>query len=142
MIAIPADNPELEAALRAWGWQGIIWHLKRTMEVPAVDGPVLAFCGIARPGQFFAGLEATGLSLTARFAFPDHHRYTAHDLDRLVTAARAAGATALVTTEKDRVRLGKLSFAFPEPLTLKTVALRIEIENQTAAIDWLLSKLG
>ena len=64
------------------------------------------------------------------------------DLDRLTAAARAAGATALITTEKDLVRLGKLAAAFPEPLPLKTARLRVEIENQSAAIDWLAGRLA
>jgi tetraacyldisaccharide 4'-kinase len=142
VIAIPADVPKLEAELRTWGWQGPIWRLRRTMEIPAVSGPIAAFCGIARPEQFFAGLEAAGLHLAARAAFPDHHRYTASDLDRLISAARAAGATSLITTEKDRVRLGKLASTFPAALPLRTALLRIEIEDQAAAIDWLINCLA
>jgi tetraacyldisaccharide 4'-kinase len=143
IIAVPAqnDNPELEAALRARGFAGPIWRLRRRMEAPAVDSPVVAFCGIARPEQFFAGLEAAGVRITARIAFPDHYRYTARDLDRLIKAARAAGAAALVTTEKDRVRLGRLCVNFPESLPLKTAGLRIEIEDENAAVEWLVRRL-
>jgi tetraacyldisaccharide 4'-kinase len=141
VIAIPADDLELEVELRVWGWQGPIWRLRRKMEVPAVDGPVVAFCGIARPRQFFAGIEAAGLRIGVRLAFPDHHRYTALDLDRLVIAARKTGATAIVTTEKDFVRLGKLASAFPESLPLKTAGLRIEIEREDEAVEWLAERL-
>jgi tetraacyldisaccharide-1-P 4'-kinase len=142
VIAIPANDSELEAELRAWGWQGPVWRLRRTMEIPTVSGPVAAFCGIARPEQFFAGLEAAGLEVALRTAFPDHHRYTARDLDHLVAAARAAGATALLTTKKDLVRLGKLASAFPTSISLTTARLRIEIEEQAEAIDWLIDRLG
>jgi tetraacyldisaccharide 4'-kinase len=141
-IAIPAGDAELEAELRAWGFDGPVWRLERTMEVPAVAGPVAAFCGIARPEQFFAGLEAAGLRVAVRFAFRDHHRTTGADLKRLASAARKAGATALVTTEKDLVRLGELSAALPESLPLKTARLRIEIEREEEAIEWLLGRLG
>jgi tetraacyldisaccharide 4'-kinase len=142
VIAIPANEPELEAELLAWGWQGPVWRLRRTMEIPTVSGLVAAFCGIARPEQFFTGLEAAGLHLATRFAFPDHHRYTARDLDGLTAAALAAGATTLITTEKDLVRVGKLASIFPESLPLKTARLCIEIEDQKAAIDWLIKRLG
>jgi tetraacyldisaccharide 4'-kinase len=142
VIAIPADVPELESELRTWGWQGPIWRLRRSMEIPVASGRMAAFCGIARPEQFFAGLEAAGLQLAARAAFPDHHRYTAHDLDRLISAAHAAGATAVITTEKDLVRMGSLAFTFPVSMPLKTAHLRIEIENQAAAIDWLINCLA
>jgi tetraacyldisaccharide 4'-kinase len=142
VIAIPADEPHFEDELRSWGWQGPVWRLRRKMELPAIDGPVAAFCGIARPDQFFAGLEAAGLRLTVRSAFPDHYRYTSIDLDHLAVTARAAGATVLVTTEKDLVRLGKLASTLPESLPLKSARLIIEIEDQATAIDWLIDRLG
>lgn len=142
VIAIPAGEPELEAELRAWGWQGPVWRLRRTMEIPAVEGPVVAFCGIARPKQFFAGLESAGLRLAARTAFPDHHRYTGANLDRLVVTVRSIGAKTLVTTDKDLARLGELATSLPGALPVKTAHLRIEIEDQDAAIDWLLVRLG
>ena len=141
-IAIPADDPKLEEDLRAWGWQGPVLRLRRTMKIPTVNGPIAAFCGIARSEQFFIGLEAAGLKLAVRQAFPDHHRYTALDLDRLAVAARDAKATAFITTEKDLVRLGALASTFPESMPLSTVHLRIEIENQVTAIDWLIDRLG
>jgi len=143
VIAIPAPGraPELEAALRAWGFEGPVWRLHRKMEVPAADGTVAAFCGIARPERFFAGLEATGLHIAARIAFPDHHRYTAADMNRLMTAARKTGASAFMTTEKDRVRLGKLTGVFSEILPLKIVRLRVEIEHEDEAVEWLIDRL-
>lgn len=141
VIAIPADDTELEDALCEWGWVGPIWRLRRTMEAPAVDGPVVAFCGIARPEPFFAGLEAAGLRVAARIAFPDHHRYTAADLKRLISASQKTGAAALVTTEKDNVRLGELSTVLQETLPLKTAGLRIEIEREGKAIEWLVDWL-
>jgi tetraacyldisaccharide 4'-kinase len=143
VIAIPAqdDAPKLEAALRAWGFAGPVWRLRRRMEVPAVDGPLAVFCGIARPEQFFAGLEAAGLQIAARLAFPDHHRYTVRDLDRVMTTSREAGASAIITTEKDQVRLGKLCANFPESLPLKTAGLRVEIEDEDAAVEWLVRQL-
>ena len=138
VLGIPADDPELESRLKANGWQGPIWRLRRLMEVPPVEGPVVAFCGIARSEQFFAGLEAAGLHLASRIAFPDHHNYKDHDLDCIQDAVRSIGAKALVTTEKDLVRLGRLR----ESLPLKVVRLRIEIENEEAALDWLVKALG
>lgn len=143
VIAIPADNRAalLESDLRARGWQGPVWQLHRRMEAPACKDRVAAFCGIARPGQFFAGLEASGLRLAARIVFPDHHRYTALDLDRLQASALAAGAEAIVTTEKDRVRLGPLSARFAKCLPLSTAALRVEIDDEASVIDWLGSRI-
>ncbi len=141
VMAIPAEEAELETALRQWGWQGPIWRIARRMEVPAVNGAAMAFCGIARPGQFFAGLEAAGLRLAARKAFRDHHRYTARAMERLAAAARAAGAETLVTTEKDAVRLGGLAAVVPNGLPVVTARLHAEVEDAGAAAEWLAARL-
>jgi len=142
VVAIPAEDERLEANLRSWGWQGPVWRLHRRMEIPALAGPAAAFCGIARPGQFFAGLERAGVRVAARRAFRDHHRYSARDVERLLAAAHAAGAVALVTTEKDAVRLGSLAAQFPPELPLTTARLVTSIEDQDAAIDWLAARLN
>jgi tetraacyldisaccharide 4'-kinase len=141
ILAIPADDLDLKSELKAWGWQGPFWRLHRKMGVPAADSPVAAFCGIARPEQFFAGLEAAGLQLAVRKTFPDHHRYTPVDLERLVSSARAAAAVALITTEKDKIRLGELSTLLPGSLPLKTARLRIKIEHEAEAIESLVERL-
>jgi tetraacyldisaccharide 4'-kinase len=143
VVAVTAPGgPLLEKWLRSNGrWQGPIWRLRRFMEIPPLDGPVAAFCGIARPDQFFQGLESAGVKLASRTAFADHHNYTASDLARIESAAGKAGAIALLTTEKDRVRIGALFSNLSAPLSLKTVQLRIEIEDESAAIDWLIGRL-
>jgi len=152
IIAIPDDEPEIEEYLREVVPAGVgtqlprcsepLWRLRRVMDVPPAVGPVLAFCGIARPEQFFAGLESGGLRLAARAAFRDHYAYTARDLHRLAAQASAAGATALVTTEKDRVRLEHLAGALPAELPLLTAGLRMEILDEEAAMKWLLKQLA
>jgi tetraacyldisaccharide 4'-kinase len=135
ILAIPADDPGLEGELRAWGWRGRIWRLRRRMDVPRVEGAVIAFCGIARPEQFFAGLTSGGVRVAAKVVFPDHHRYSTRDVTRLLAAARSAGAAALITTAKDLVRLGGLAATFSTELPVLTAQLHIEIEDEAAAID-------
>jgi tetraacyldisaccharide 4'-kinase len=140
-LAIPSDNPAFEAELRAWGWTGPVWRVRRRMEVPQVTSPVVAFCGIARPGQFFAGLEADGITLASRVPFPDHHRYTPRDVERLIAAARSLAASTFITTEKDLVRLATLASTFPSSLPLKTARLTLSIEDESPALEWLAGSL-
>jgi tetraacyldisaccharide 4'-kinase len=141
VIALPADDPDIEKEVRQSGWQGALWRLRRRMDVSKVGGPVAAFCGIARPGQFFAGLESAGVEIATKIAFRDHHPYTAADVERLSTTAQGAGASAFITTEKDLVRLGDLAGALPKKIALKTAKLAIEIEDETSAVDWLVKRL-
>ncbi len=65
---------------------------------------VLAFAGIARPSKFFQMLQDAGAEVVATAGFPDHHRFTAAELDRLLRRAAALGAEP-ATTPKDAVRL-------------------------------------
>lgn len=141
VIAIPESDTELEAELRVRGWTGPVWRLHRRMEVPQVEGPVVAFCGIARPEQFFAGLEAARLRLASRIVFRDHHRYTPRDLDRLQNAARSADAVALITTAKDHIRLERLLASRPGDIPVLTAAFGIEIHNEAAILGWLTERL-
>jgi len=141
VIAVPAIEPELESALCVWGWEGPVWRLHRTMEIPVVQSPVAAFCGIARPEQFFHGLEDVGLKLAIRLAFPDHFTYTREVLEELIEEAKEMDVKAILTTDKDLVRLGKLATIFPKNLPPQPVSLRISIEDADAALDWLIDQV-
>lgn len=66
--------------------------------------PAIGFAGIAHPGKFFSTLKANGARLVESHAFPDHHRFTARQAERLLKEAEEKSAM-LVTTEKDWVRL-------------------------------------
>jgi tetraacyldisaccharide 4'-kinase len=140
-IAIPASEPELAVALTNWGWEGPIWRLRRVLDVRIVDGPVAAFCGIARPEQFFEGLESVGLELAAQFSFPDHYDYDESVVRELIASARAQKAKAIITTSKDLVRLGKLAELFPKTLPLEIAQLRIEIDDHLNVLTWLMNRL-
>lgn len=84
-----------------------VWHARlapHRESAGAITRPVLAFAGIGDPDKFFITAAQAGLTVAARRAFPDHHRFTAEDAAELLMAADA-DALALVTTEKDRARM-------------------------------------
>ena len=62
-----------------------------------------AFAGLANNDQFFDALRKEGLNVESTRSFPDHHRYSALDLAQIRHAAR--GTDAIVTTEKDAVKI-------------------------------------
>jgi len=64
-----------------------------------------ALSGIATPESFEAFLAELGTAQIERFRFLDHHRFTPDELEQVARRARAAGLDALVTTEKDAVRI-------------------------------------
>lgn len=84
------------------------FDLRRGEEVPLetlAQLPLAAFCGLANPAAFWDTLRELGCQVVFRWAFPDHHHYRPGELRCLAREARAAGAAALVTTEKDAVNL-------------------------------------
>ena len=64
---------------------------------------VVAYAGIGRPSKLFDTLRAIGAHVAEEVPFPDHHRFSAKDADRLLNLALEHGGT-LVTTEKDLAR--------------------------------------
>jgi tetraacyldisaccharide 4'-kinase len=82
------------------------------------------FAGIGRPEAFARTLTAFRRAPADTFWWPDHHIYTRGDVDELMAWARDAHLDALVTTEKDAVKLARLEVDWPVPVA----ALRIEIE--------------
>lgn len=76
-----------------------------TLDDASIGGRrVVAFAGIGRPEKFFRSLHEAGADLIASIGFADHHTYTAGEIARLRSKARAHNAE-LVTTEKDFLRL-------------------------------------
>ncbi len=86
------------------------------------DRRCLAVCGVASSPEFAATLADLGLAAEERLEFRDHQRYRERHVARIRNAAERAGASFVVTTEKDAVKLaGRL------PLPLLTVRLSVEV---------------
>lgn len=68
------------------------------------DEEVFLFCGIAKPGSFFNLFEK--FRIKGQISFPDHWRYDNEDLKKIY---RMAEGRVIVTTEKDFVKLKRLS---------------------------------
>jgi tetraacyldisaccharide 4'-kinase len=115
-----------------------IWRVRRQVILPKINGTCVAFCGIAKPEQFFAQLRGAGVSLAATRIFRDHHPYVESDVQALLNLRRSSGATAFVTTEKDAVNLGP-RLAAMEPIHV--APLRLELEAADAALNTLLAAI-
>jgi tetraacyldisaccharide 4'-kinase len=85
-----------------------VWAGRRQVTLPATKGKMIAFCGIARPEQFFAQLREARIQIAGMAAFHDHHRYTERDVSRLLRLKSSAEADGFITTEKDLINLGAL----------------------------------
>ncbi len=139
------DDPRLPA-----GVEVPVFALRRTVGEPlAIDGegqqaplprdtPILAVAGIAAPARFFDNLQAQGWTVSSTRAFRDHHPYSRAEVEGIWSQAQREGARAVVTTEKDLMRL--LPFR-PFPLPLAYVPLTMEIEPGAEFRLWLEASL-
>ena len=123
-----------------------ILTIRRSLRLPEITGRLtrpLIFSGLARPQGFVAMLAALGVNTEAARSFPDHHRYSAADMEDLVAAARQGGADSFVTTEKDAV---KLTSAMKDRLAtvgpVMVAALEVEMINEGPAIDAVIAQLA
>jgi tetraacyldisaccharide 4'-kinase len=104
-------------------------------------GSFLAFCGIGNPDAFFDDLSRWHVAVAERKAFPDHHKYSARELEHLRSRAEACGAVGLVTTEKDAENLPRTDSRLPIWITVIDFVFTAESEL-LAAIDRKLAARG
>jgi tetraacyldisaccharide 4'-kinase len=138
-LVLRAEDAALERELRNRGMEAPIWIQHRRLVVEDRE-PAIAFCGIARPDDFFAALKANGVELLATRCFRDHHCYTDADIEGVLKLAQMHSARACVTTEKDAVRLLPAQRArLASALHLQTPRLEVSLEDEPAAMGQLLS---
>lgn len=83
-----------------------------------------AFSGIASPASLKGQFASYGATFAGFRAFPDHHAYTADDLQSVSGEAAAAGAEMIVTTEKDWVKVEPLPSAGLLPIVRTELQVR------------------
>ncbi|HVG39085.1 MAG TPA: tetraacyldisaccharide 4'-kinase, partial [Pyrinomonadaceae bacterium] len=100
------DRPIIHARTRALGLRPLSSSFQDAREDASTSpGAYVAFCALGNPRAFYQSLIDGGCALAARKTYPDHHRYTQSDVDELSALAHRSGATALITTQKDAVKL-------------------------------------
>lgn len=93
-------------------------YLGATKHIPAHSGVIsesvsleqlprdlFCFCGIAHPERFQQSLDEYGITTTGFKIFRDHYNYSDLDMQSLCRQAVEAGASGLLTTEKDMAKL-------------------------------------
>jgi tetraacyldisaccharide 4'-kinase len=81
-------------------------------------------CGIGNPRAFSEDVLQIGMGVAAEHFFADHHAFTQEDLDRVLRSAAEQGADAIITTEKDAVRLEGLEHG-----DIPVYAAQLEIQS-------------
>lgn len=102
----PAADFEISDDLAAQLKGKIVIPAYLAPEAPPPPGKLFAFAGIGRPNKFFDSLRRHGGDLVEGQSYADHYKYKTEDIESLFVLA-AEYEAALITTEKDYVRLPK-----------------------------------
>jgi tetraacyldisaccharide 4'-kinase len=100
---------------------------------------VAALSAVADNAGFFHSLEACGVQLASTRARRDHHRWREDEMKTFARRAQERGAVAVVTTEKDAV---KIEPSWAHPLPLYSVVIELQIENEAELWERIRSRLA
>jgi tetraacyldisaccharide 4'-kinase len=135
VVVLPEDVAAEHAALRG----KLVWRMRREIVLDSPAPSPLVFCGLARPGQFFAQLRASGVAPAAEVVYRDHHAYDHRDIERLLAMRRELNAGGFLTTEKDAINLGALQNQL-EPIAI--VTLKLTLDRPADLVDAILSRIA
>jgi tetraacyldisaccharide 4'-kinase len=139
-----SDNSEIISRIRRYNRTADIIecthrpkHLKDfvTGEVRPLDYlkglKIGALSGIAVPESFEQALAALGAEIELTQSYADHHRYSLKEIERFVRRCARRNVDAVLTTEKDAVRIPRIMN--PE---VPILYMRVEIEILAGQETW------
>ena len=118
---------------------GTPWWLEHQSAGLSVAAPVVALAAIARPERFTVALTQAGWTVAESVGFRDHHAFTRRDLARVASALTRTSAAAVLTTEKDAMRLLPMR---PIGLPVAAVPLTVAVEPMAGFREWLIGRVG
>jgi tetraacyldisaccharide 4'-kinase len=89
---------------------------------------IIAFCGIARPGRFLALLQKESINPVDFLKFSDHYSYPLHSLEKISKKFKKLNADALITTEKDMVKIAQSDAFQGIPVYYLKIDLKLDDE--------------
>jgi tetraacyldisaccharide 4'-kinase len=89
------------------------------------------FCGIANPEQFLQTVQGLGVDVVAEKYYPDHKLGSLEDLNRFARKCQKQGASVLLCTEKDKVKLGAES-----EIALPIGWVKMKLEVVAGSQEW------
>jgi len=88
-------------------YQVSIWEFSNSLytQVGEITSPVFAFCGIGDPDSFYSILKAQNISIAGFHPLRDHENYNDTTISKLEDKINQQNTSAVITTEKDLVKL-------------------------------------
>ena len=97
-----------------------------------IDVPVFAFCGIGNSLYFMQTVKGIGLDIVGKQIFRDHQKYTSKVLHNLLVQIKKSRCRAVVTTEKDMV---KIPDSFIKNNVFYVIKIEMVFENNSVVLN-------
>ena len=138
-IASITGRPPIAHAEHAWS--GLVDHDDKLVALDRLrEQQVMGVVGIGNPAAFVRTLTQHAAEVLHCEQLPDHHAYTRKTLLRLIELAQAAGADAVVTTEKDWVKWALLLEDERVVLPILRTTLAVRYRDGEKALHQLLAE--
>ncbi len=133
-VYITFHAPYIYKVVKAVGdMEHIVLSKSRDWDSEIIKGRnVFAFSGIARNEDFKHTVESFGCDVSGFAGFPDHHKYSNEDINKILRSAKDAGAEIVCTTEKDYARMGNSK---SWPIDLVIIGIEIAFGDDEAAFN-------
>lgn len=102
----------------------------------------LTVSGIGQPDSFRHTVTSLGYTVCHSLDFGDHHEYTTDDVVRMWSEAFAKGANAIVTTEKDAVKLSQLQAVHDLKIPVFVIPIGIAFTEGEEQFKTYISEVG
>jgi tetraacyldisaccharide 4'-kinase len=93
---------------------------------------VFAFCGIGNPDFFIQTVKDVGLNIVGKRIFQDHQKYNSVVLHNLLVQIESSKCRAVVTTEKDMVKIPE---SFMKKNIFYVIKIDVVFENDSDVYD-------
>lgn len=116
-------------------------NLNKTVNINDVTGKkVLAFSAIGNPYSFEQTLSGLGAQVVNSVRFPDHHSYNMAEMQDVMLKALENGAAAIVTTEKDAVKIPGEFINDSRQLPVYVLGIVVKFTEEFGAFQNLIKK--
>lgn len=105
------------------------------------DKAVLSFCAIGNPSSFEQTITDMGATVVDGVRYPDHHNYTMLEMQQVTERAIEQEVNAIITTEKDAVKIPSEYIYSDRPLPLYVLGIEVRIISGEAEFMQLVQKL-
>lgn len=106
------------------------------------DKKTFIFSGIANPQSFKKSVEYAGGRIVGELSYPDHYWYKSDDVIKIMDAAAAVSADAVITTAKDAVRLHGLDLCVKTVPGINLFKLNVEMVIDNRFSEWIQIRLS